>query len=78
MQKEPPEKLYELIKELCDKNGWTAVGIGVTMPYICDRCQNEDKEAFPYLVMDRDGKFWHDLCNDCFDELGCSYEWSEE
>lgn len=49
------------------------VNFTVNTPYICDHCQDKAKEAFPFGVYDRNGKHWDDLCNDCFDELGCSY-----
>lgn len=35
-----------------------------TPVYICDRCQDESKEAFPYGCFD-----FSDLCNACFDAL---------
>lgn len=41
--------------------------------YICDHCKDDTKEAFPYGVYDRNGKLWNDLCNSCFDALGCRY-----
>lgn len=45
--------------------------IHVIRPRICDHCQDEDVEAHPFFAMDRQGKFWADLCNGCFDKLGC-------
>lgn len=47
----------------------------ITPAYVCDHCQNESKKAFPYGVYSKDGRFWGDLCNDCFDLLGCSCEY---
>lgn len=41
---------------------------------VCDHCQDEDEEAFPYYVTDRAGREWAHLCNDCFDALGCAYD----
>lgn len=48
--------------------------VHINTPRICDHCQNADQEAFPYFVYDTRGRFWRDLCNDCFDKLGCAYE----
>lgn len=33
---------------------------------ICDLCEEEEKEAFPYGVIDGDGKEYPHLCNECF------------
>lgn len=57
--------------------GNNKVEMFITTPYICDHCEDDDKEAFPYHVRDKDGRFWADLCNGCFDELGCKYEEEE-
>lgn len=60
--------------------GCPGASFTITMPYICDNCQREDVEAFPYDVYDREGKHWEDLCNDCFEALGCEVEayWEED
>lgn len=60
------------------------VGIGRTLgatsmvmphgPRVCDHCQNEDREAFPYYAVDENGREWAHLCNPCFDILGCSFD----
>lgn len=49
----------------------TSGPVHITGVRICDSCQNADVEAFPYHVQDRDGRWWQDLCNNCFDLLGC-------
>ena len=51
--------------------------VHLNTPRVCDHCRNADKEAFPYHVYDTRGRFWRDLCNGCFDELGCAYEVAE-
>lgn len=73
MRAEPSEKLLEVVKGM----EGTVTGIHINMPYICDCCQDEKKEAFPYRVEDREGRLWTDLCNDCFEELGCIYDAEE-
>lgn len=50
-----------------------AIDFGISFVRVCDHCDDEKKEAFPYCVKDRNGKHWGDLCNDCFDLLGCAY-----
>lgn len=47
--------------------------IMITMVRVCEHCGDKRKEAFPYGVHDRDGKYWEILCNECFDVLGCAY-----
>jgi hypothetical protein len=49
-------------------------GFHVTGVRICDHCKDPGKEAFPYHVTDPAGQVWGDLCNECFDLLGCTYE----
>jgi hypothetical protein len=41
----------------------------ITLARICDKCHDEEKEASPYGVTDGDGKYWHHLCNECWEEL---------
>ncbi len=38
----------------------------VIMPAICDKCEDEEKEAFPYGIVDDDGNEHQHLCNECF------------
>lgn len=64
----------EIITALCSLVEKYGTEIRISQPYICDHCKDADKEAFPYHVKDRDGLFWNDLCNDCFDDLGCRCE----
>lgn len=51
-----------------------ANGIHINIPIICDHCKDTNKEAHPYHVHAANGRFWQHLCNECFDELGCSYQ----
>lgn len=48
--------------------------VHINQPRICDNCGDGDKEAFPFYANDSQGRLWKDLCNECFDELGCVYE----
>lgn len=75
MKEKLPEKLLKVFGEIAQSIG--ASGFHVNQPIICDHCRDERKEAFPYGVYDAVGKFWNDLCNDCFDELGCRYDWMD-
>ncbi|MFN8493159.1 MAG: hypothetical protein U0350_36485 [Caldilineaceae bacterium] len=50
-----------------------ATQLYVNQQRICDHCKSANREAFPYHVYDSNGEFWEDLCNQCFDELGCAY-----
>lgn len=43
----------------------------ITPTIVCDCCQDENREAFPYYVKDENGREWAHLCNLCFDLLGC-------
>ena len=74
MRKQPDECLVKAIDEMVQVLGGEPGKVIISTPIICDHCQDEDKEAFPYCVNDRTYKYWHHLCNDCFDNLGCSYE----
>lgn len=47
--------------------------ITITLVRICEHCKNMSRDAFPYGVHDRDGKYWEILCNDCFEALGCEF-----
>jgi hypothetical protein len=76
MRKEPSEQLLEFLGKAAESVG--AEGLTVSMPIICDHCKDEEREAFPYYVKDKDGKDWDHLCNDSYDELGCDYGLDEE
>lgn len=76
MKKPIPDKTIEVIvKALADLHGATGErgSLHIIGVRICDHCRNEDEEAFPYGVTDAQGRYWQDLCNDCFDALGCIY-----
>lgn len=50
----------------------------VTPSRVCEHCKDSAKEAFPYGVLDKNGKHWEILCNDCFEALGCEYPHDED
>lgn len=72
MIKQPSQETEQALAELVKAVGGDG-SYHFAPVYVCDHCKNEDKEAFPYGVYDREGCYWSDLCNDCFDKLGCSY-----
>lgn len=72
MIKEPDEKTMTFLAGLVKEAGGTG-GFHVAPIYVCDHCRDDNREAFPYHVKGKDGAFWHDLCNPCFDELGCAF-----
>jgi hypothetical protein len=75
MRREPSQELLEFFAELCAKYGLPAdTQVHINMPIICDRCQDEEKEAFPYFT-DKDGKPWSDLCNQCWEEAVGPENW---
>ncbi len=76
MYAEIKPKIIKKIEELMADLGGEPKSI--TLNRICDCCEDEAKEAFPYGVNDSDGKYWNHLCNECFDELGCSYVFEHE
>lgn len=78
MRAKPSEGLLAALAEVVGAIDGTVTGISISTPYICDCCQSEDEEAFPYHVRDKGGRLWADLCNDCFEILGCSYEEEDE
>lgn len=41
----------------------------ITPVRICDNCQDESKEAFPYNIDDANGIHFDHLCNDCYDAI---------
>lgn len=73
--------LAEIAKVVIDRHAPTTAGVPASIRIpgvrVCDHCRNEDEEAFPYSVFDAKGDFWDDLCNDCFDALGCVCEEGE-
>lgn len=74
MRAKPSKRLLAELAKVVENMDGTVTGIHILTPYICDYCRNEDVEAFPYHVQDRQGQMWADLCNDCFEALGCAYE----
>lgn len=76
MIKDPPEQTLNALVSLASHLG--ATSFHTTPIRVCDNCKDESKEAFPYGVKDRDGQHWDDLCNDCFETLGCAYPAEDE
>lgn len=72
MIKEPSEQTLNALAQMAKAVGDNAP-FHIAPIYLCDNCKDDTKEAFPYGVYDRHGKLWSDLCNDCFDALGCKY-----
>jgi hypothetical protein len=68
-----PEIVTALARLATDLTGLPVKSIHVNQPRICDHCLDADREAFPYCVHGANGQLWQDLCNDCFDALGCAY-----
>jgi hypothetical protein len=50
-----------------------ALSIHISRAFVCDNCKDASKEAHPYGMDDRTGKYWDILCNECFDKLGCAH-----
>ena len=69
MHKEIPPEVIKAIAEIAQGSPFT-----ITPVRVCDHCKDEEKEAFPYCVNDKDGVYWDHFCNDCFDSLGCQYD----
>ncbi len=78
MRAKPSEELLAVLAEVVKEIDEPVLGISINTPYICDCCENEDTEAFPYHVRDRGDRLWADLCNDCYEALGCVYDQKEE
>lgn len=50
-----------------------AGAVSISTPRVCDHCRNPDEEAFPFGAIDRCGMRWDDLCNGCYESLGCDH-----
>lgn len=74
MKKMPPPNLVNAMREVAAVMTDDGGSFTITMPNICDHCEDDTKEAFPYNVYDQKGTLWKDLCNDCFETLGCIIE----
>lgn len=74
MIKEPSEQTLKMLAEMAKATGGDG-SFHVAPVYVCDNpaCPDKNRDAFPYGVHGADGRFWNDLCNGCFDSLGCSY-----
>lgn len=74
MIKQLPEETQAALATLAQSVGGDG-SFHIAPVYICDNpdCLNKDAEVFPYHVKDKDGRLWNDLCNACFDTLGCAY-----
>ena len=73
MHKEIKAETIETLQTLGKALGGTGEIKSIIPVRICDHCQDEDQEAHPYGVHDANGNYWHHLCNECYDALGCSY-----
>lgn len=75
MIKEPSEQMLNALAKMA-KAVAADCSFHIVPVYVCDNpaCPDKNRDAFPYGVHDAQGRFWNDLCNGCFDTLGCSYE----
>ena len=73
MHKEIKAETIETLQTLGKALGGTGEIKSIIPVRICDHCQDEDQEAHTYGVHDANGNYWHHLCNECYDALGCSY-----
>ena len=65
MRREPSKEVLEFFASLAEQLGIPpGTPFHINMPIICDRCLDDNKEAFPY----NEGGFHH-LCNECWDEV---------
>lgn len=72
MRRELSEETQQALEAITKATGGHALHI--YQPLICDCCKDEKREAFPYGIHDRAGKYWEHLCNDCFDALAAPVE----
>jgi len=72
--KQVPQQILSMLAKMAKAVGGDG-SFHVAPIYVCDNpnCPDREREAFPYGVYDAQGRFWNDLCNSCFDSLGCSY-----
>lgn len=68
-QEIPKEALGTFVSAMSTLAG----AVSISTPRVCDHCRNPDEEAFPYDAIDRAGVRWHDLCNGCYELLGCDH-----
>lgn len=83
MRKQPTKELVNALVQLGMNADLAALRFGqlhVNTPIVCDHCEDDEKEAFPYGLVDAQGREWQHLCNECFDKLlpGSSYEHVED
>lgn len=64
----PSFTLMENMAKAAQVLGGDIEDVHILTPYRCDRCHSLDNEAFP-LHLTIGGRFWADLCNDCYDAL---------
>ncbi len=73
LSNETIESIISLVKAAAAQHGLDpddVTAVTINQPSICDRCQDDNKEAFPIGVTDGDGNRWQHLCNECYEELG--------
>lgn len=73
MNQEIKAETIEALQALGKALGGTGEIKSIIPVRICDHCQDEDQEAHPYGIHDANGNYWHHLCNECYDALGCSF-----
>lgn len=79
MYKDLSPETLEAISIIAKALGASVTDMHITRPMICDHCQDDEKEAFPYYATDKNGREWEHLCNTCFDLLECELDgyWDE-
>lgn len=65
------EQLRSVLKAIREGEKLPDVSISVHIhrPSVCNRCTDESKEAFPYMLTTIFGDEYASLCNDCWAEL---------
>ena len=65
------EQLRSVLKAIREGEKLPDVSISVHIhrPAVCNRCTDESKEAFPYMLTTIFGDEYASLCNDCWAEL---------
>lgn len=65
MKKRPSQETLDAVRGMLEAMGAEpGTPFHINTPYICDRCLDENREAFPCGLFGFD-----DLCNKCYDEL---------
>ncbi len=67
MYKAPSDEMVNVLNALALELGGQLRSVALLR--ICDRCHDEEQEAHPFSMTDSDGKYWHHLCNECYEDL---------